>query len=734
MKKILIATAILVSLAIGVFTAAKAQSGWEVIETGFESYILYDMSFPEGQSTIGYAVGSTSTYNGDGVIIKTEDGGETWEQISEGIIPGLEAVFFTDLNTGYAGGWDDYIFKTEDGGETWTEITVNSNIWYIIDMEFWDENNGVVAGWGGLVYVTEDAGETWTAGTGASGIQDLCYASEEVLIAVGGDENIHKSVDGGLTWTEIYSGIFQYMFLGVEFLNEDFGVVGGEDGKILMTQDGGTTWTENNSSFYHLWHAFHIFNEDSIYVAGTPEGIWKTTDGGSTWVDDYPESTYNPALYKIIFTADNNTGYVCGSQGTFMRKIGPAPAPAALVAPETISFPQTLVGETYDTTITITNTGNALLSVSNIVSDNPVFSVETTTLEIAPGAYEEVTVSFAPDAVELFTGILNISSNDPVNPEIEVDLDGEGIEELFPAGSVSTEEILYPITWVGETFDYTVTIANDGGAPLLVSNIVSDNGVFSSNVATLEVAAGDYEEITVTFAPDATAYFEGTLTIECNDPVNPVFEISLQGEGLMPMAVLSVSDAVVFDTTTVNNTSIEMVGVSNIGNITLEVSSVNISGGAFDVDLSSFSLEPGETQNLTVSFTPDAQGLFEESMEIESNDASSPAVVSLSGYGQLGTGIFYQSNQAEDLKAYPNPFNSRVEIRFKSAQTASLTIRIYNMFGGLVKEIEQENAGSATHEYVWQGTDQAGEQVPSGIYFGVVEDGKTKNSIKLIKR
>ena len=133
MKKIIIATAIILSLALGVLSIARAQGEWELIDTGFD-YILFDISFPEGQSEIGFAVGSTVTYNGDGIILKTTDSGYTWEQISDSDIPGLEAVFFLDLNTGYAAGWDNYLVKTTDGGETWTEIVINSTIWYFVDL------------------------------------------------------------------------------------------------------------------------------------------------------------------------------------------------------------------------------------------------------------------------------------------------------------------------------------------------------------------------------------------------------------------------------------------------------------------------------------------------------------------------------------------------------------------------------------------------------------------------
>ena len=314
MKKIYI-SAIIVILS---FSQNFFAQSWQYTNSGF-NFILYDMSFPAGQSEVGYAVGSTVTYNGDGIILKTTDSGLTWTQISSGTIPGLEAVYFTSLNVGYAGGWQNYFIKTTDGGLTWTPQIIDPNIWYFNNIEFLDANNGVATTSDPNIFVTTNAGTTWTQATGTIiGVQDICYADGNTLFAVGGDEKITKSTDGGLSWTQVYSGTFTRVLAGVEFFNSDFGMAGGEDGKILVTTNGGTNWTERNASGFALWHGFHLSDLNTAYVVGTPEQIYKTTDGGITWVDDYPTSTYNYALYKIKFL-ENNLGIICGSQGAILR-------------------------------------------------------------------------------------------------------------------------------------------------------------------------------------------------------------------------------------------------------------------------------------------------------------------------------------------------------------------------------------------------------------------------------
>lgn len=627
MKKILIATLFMIALIIGIVVVAQSQNDWEWIDTGFD-YILYDISFPEGQSNIGFAVGSTSTYNGDGIILKTTDSGFTWEQISDPSIPGLEAIYFTDMNTGYIGGWDNYFAKTTDGGATWTEITINPSTWYFVDIEFRDADHGIAIAWPAEVYVTADAGVTWTPASGVTaGIHDLTYASDNVVYAACGDEKILKSTDGGLNWSEVYSGLFTYVFVGVGFLDENFGMVGGEDGKILITDDGGTTWTTHNTSNFHLWHGIFIYNQDSAYIAGTPEGVYKTTDGGSTWIDDYPQSNYNVAFYKILFTPDNNTGFVCGSQGIIMRKEGVTSAPA---------------------------------------------------LSVTPG------------------------------------------------------EIVYPQTWVGETVDAIITIGNTGNALLNVSNISSDHAAFYTNITAFDVEPGMDQEVVVTFEPDDEGYFTGILSIESNDPENPVFEVNLQGEGLMQQAVISVPETLHFDTTLINNSSSKILEVWNIGNALLEVTEVTTSSSVFWPDITNFTLEPGNSEEIILSFSPDTPGDYEETLEIVSNDESSPAEISLIGYAALETGIIGKARQA-DLSAFPNPFESEVKIIATHQLSGNNSLKIINLLGKKMKKIYPESTAAQETTYFWDGTNDAGEIAPDGIYFGLIEGEKKGSTIKIIK-
>ena len=319
MKRLFLITIIYTLLGI----AINAQT-WQTLTTG-TSYIMFDISIPDGQSDVLYAAGMQYTYNAEGVVIKSADGGTSWTEVLGGSgTDGIEAIAFTSTTTGFIGGWNDYFAKTTDGGTTWTPITVGSNNWYFVDIEFWDANNGIAASvlnsGSNTIYVTSDGGTTWTEATGINqNIQDVCYANASTLYAVGGDEKIAKSTDGGSTWTNIYTGIFQHYFMGVDF-DGNFGIVGGEDGKIMSTTNGGTSWS-TFATGYENFQGACVFNSDSAYMGGTDENIYKTTDSGSNWAFEYNGSG-SSHIYKI--KADvNNTVYACGSQGLILKREAP---------------------------------------------------------------------------------------------------------------------------------------------------------------------------------------------------------------------------------------------------------------------------------------------------------------------------------------------------------------------------------------------------------------------------
>jgi len=190
-----------------------------------------------------------------------------------------------------------------------------------MDIEFYNADHGVALSnlnsGSSAIYITSNAGASWELCSPLNfSVQDLCYANEYTLYAVGSNEGIARSMNGGYGWTQIYSGSNDRFFMGVDFV-EQFGVIGGEDGKIFHTLDGGENWS-TYATGYHNLQGVHVFNADSAYIGGTDEDVYKTIDEGENWtVED--NGIGSSHIYKVKFAYDG-TGFLCGSQGMIKRK------------------------------------------------------------------------------------------------------------------------------------------------------------------------------------------------------------------------------------------------------------------------------------------------------------------------------------------------------------------------------------------------------------------------------
>ena len=65
---------------------------------------------------------------------------------------------------------------------------------------------------------------------------------------------------------------------------------------------------------------------------------------------------------------------------------------------------------------------------------------------------------------------------------------------------------------------------------------------------------------------------------------------------------------------------------------------------------------------------------------------------------------------------YPNPFNPSTSIAFSLAESARVKLNIYNLKGQKVKSLLSSDMASGTHSITWNGDDDSGRGVSSGIY------------------
>jgi beta-glucanase (GH16 family) len=92
-----------------------------------------------------------------------------------------------------------------------------------------------------------------------------------------------------------------------------------------------------------------------------------------------------------------------------------------------------------------------------------------------------------------------------------------------------------------------------------------------------------------------------------------------------------------------------------------------------------------------------------------------------------------EPNQIMKPYNYPNPFPSNTRIKYQLENDSNVTIKIYNVASQLVRTLESGAKSAGVIEESWDGKNDAGENVASGVYFIVIKTDNKKWIINAAK-
>jgi len=81
---------------------------------------------------------------------------------------------------------------------------------------------------------------------------------------------------------------------------------------------------------------------------------------------------------------------------------------------------------------------------------------------------------------------------------------------------------------------------------------------------------------------------------------------------------------------------------------------------------------------------------------------------------------------------YPNPFNPETVIRFSLKEAAPVRITIYNVKGQAIRQLVQDNLAAGNHRVIWNGKDNNGRSVSSGVYLYRMETPAYSRTLKMM--
>lgn len=319
------------------YVAAASGGVWKTVNGGVTWTPIFDKeaSFsigcvtvdPRDPNTVWVGTGENNSQRsvayGDGVY-RSLDGGKHWENMglkaSEHIARILvdprnsQVLYVASQGPLWKEGGDRGLFKTVDGGRTWkavltvdvhtgvTDVVMdprNPDVLYAATYQRRRHVWGMVNGGPGCgIHKSIDGGQTWTRlkeglpkeDMGRIGLAiplgepDTVYATVEAANKAGG---FFRSIDGGQNWerrSEQVSGSAQY-YQELICDPKDPRRVYSMDTWMQVTEDGGKTWRRVGETFKHVDnHALWIdpANTDHL-VAGCDGGVYESRDRAATW-------------------------------------------------------------------------------------------------------------------------------------------------------------------------------------------------------------------------------------------------------------------------------------------------------------------------------------------------------------------------------------------------------------------------------------------------------------------
>lgn len=318
--------------------AQQRQWNWEklTLPPPYDRGFYLDVMFLPANPQYGWACGF------GGYVLRTTDGGATWEGTTIPNADQLESIIFVNERVGYCSGTNNGnpnrggIYKSTDGGRSWREITPVITINGVLQRApvwgcyFLDENTGMVVGggcegWAQLFFRTTDGGQSWslfTANEPQTGMSHVLMYDANGLCYASSSGRIWRSLDGGRSWQV-------YAVTGPAFWQENLSNRGntflvatagntctgstGPIGDIRWSYDGGRTWSryETGASMFGTF----LVDEDEGWAVGWNRAVYRVARqraSGEVTVTPYRCGLEPGSNYDDVWFVNDTLGYLVG--------------------------------------------------------------------------------------------------------------------------------------------------------------------------------------------------------------------------------------------------------------------------------------------------------------------------------------------------------------------------------------------------------------------------------------
>ncbi|NQT34410.1 choice-of-anchor D domain-containing protein, partial [bacterium] len=343
-------------------------------------------------------------------------------------------------------------------------------------------------------------------------------------------EAFRLTIDGTLAYVAI-------RYNGLQILDvSDYAI----NGPIIEVSDEEIDFDEvglNTTADMHLMIG-NVGVEDLVISDITVEGEYFGTDFEDELIIEPDEEyeltvTFSPeerGAFEGNMTIISNDLY---EEEPEIALFGEGVGPRISIIPHEMNFGDVGIDLSAELDLVIRNRGLNDLVISSVTNETEFFIFQfDEEVILEPNGRLAIPVTFSPVLGIDYEDTITISCNDPDNETVEVPLSGRGVGALI---SAEPDIIDFGDIGLARSSDQRLTIRNEGQLDLHVLDIVVEDPYFNVQFDGEFVIEPDRSHnITVTFAPERSGEFEGSLIIGSDDRQNEEFIVPLAGTGVGP--------------------------------------------------------------------------------------------------------------------------------------------------------------------------------------------------------
>jgi photosystem II stability/assembly factor-like uncharacterized protein len=661
-------------------TTAYAQTGWEKLNIPTTENILR-IAF----NSSGHIFVSTRS----GSIFRSTDDGLNWTRLTTGIesTETIATLIVTPTGAILAGTYSGNIFRSTDNGNTWVKILT---MWDSVRHLAVTPTGVIFAAWDyGMVRSTDD-GVSWESVDDLDGIfvTFIKAGPGTNIFACTYRDGLFRSTDNGDSW-ELIANIPKNIIESVA-ITDNGNIYVASQPALLRSADGGNTWDTMAGVQPLIFHLTTTASGD-LFVGTIDHGLYHTADYGNSWENLGFGTVYGLATDSndIIYAAADNDLYRSAHWSHVQIPVNLPRITAMAGTTRTIDLTVGILTQllpvfsyqfnlTYDTTV-MRMIGYSMAGTITAIATAPIVVFE-------PGV---VHCAVASDSSLSGSGPLIRFMADIVAPgTTALTLTGFQFNEGSPSAIITNGQVTVP--------SFCVSLPND------------------------------------------------SLRVSSNNP--PSYNIPIYADGISGKGIHSYQFIIAYDTSLIAITGVNATGTSSeplVGNIIVNTSVAGrISVAAASSDTLSLSGADGATLiNLTGQVKPNAHGASALTFVNFQFNEGEPAVGAIDGSAYIEEVcscwairvIERVPSQYMLGQNYPNPFNPTTAIIFGLPEETNVTLTVYNILGLQVRTLlANHKMNAATYSVDWDGKDDNGLRVSSGIYFYRFEAGNFVQTKKMI--